>query len=44
MFLRNVQDRVDVEPVVAEIALLDLEGCTTLLVQLNLVDHVEIPD
>jgi len=42
MFLRDVKDRVDVEPVVAEVGLFDFECGFALLVELDFVDDVEV--
>jgi hypothetical protein len=44
MFLRDVYDRVDVKTMIAEVALLDLEGCLVMLIvvvwQLDLVNYM----
>ena len=42
MFLGNIENRVNVEPMIAEIGLLDFKSSFSLLVELNFTNDVKI--
>lgn len=42
MLLRNIENRVDVESVIAKIAFLYFKGCLSLFIKFDLVEDVKI--